>query len=105
MKAVVQDTYGAADVLELRDVDKPVVGDDDVLLRVHAAGLNNGDGFVLRGLPYFLRLFGGLRRPRHGVRGAYVAGTVTGVCSSRNAPEAIRYLEQRHARGKVVITV
>lgn len=79
MQAIVQHRYGPPDVLALEEVGKPVVGDDEVLLRVHAAGLNAGDGFVMRGVPYFLRLFGGLRRPRHGVRGVDVAGTVTGV--------------------------
>jgi NADPH:quinone reductase-like Zn-dependent oxidoreductase len=79
MKAIVQDAYGAADVLELRDVDTPVVGDDDVLLRVHAAGVSYPDGVVTTGVPYILRLFAGLRRPRHGVRGTEVAGTVAEV--------------------------
>ncbi len=79
MKAIVQHRYGPADVLALEEIDKPVVGDQDVLLRVRAVGLNAGDGFIMRGVPYFLRLFGGLRRPRHGVRGVDVAGTITQV--------------------------
>ncbi len=77
MKAMVQHRYGPADVLALEEIGTPAIGDDDVLIRVHAAGLNAGDGFIMRGVPYFMRLFAGLRRPRHGVRGADVAGTVS----------------------------
>ena len=51
MKAIVQDTYGSPGVLELRDIDKPGVGDHDVLVRVHAAGVHIGDWLVMRGLP------------------------------------------------------
>lgn len=50
-----------------------------MLIRVHAAGLNVGDGFIMRGVPYIIRLFAGLRRPRNAVRGADVAGTVSDV--------------------------
>ena len=64
MKAIVQDAYGSADVLELRDVAEPEAGDDDVLVRVHAAGIHIGDWHVMTGLPYLLRMVGfGLRKP------------------------------------------
>ena len=80
MKAIVQDRYGSPDVLELRDIDKPVVRDDDVLVRVHAAGVNIGDWHVLRGMPYPIRIAGyGLRKPKNAVRGINVAGTVEAV--------------------------
>jgi len=79
MKAIVQHRYGPPDVLALEEIGTPAVGDDDVLVRVHAAGLNAGDSFIMRGVPYVLRLVAGLRRPRHGVRGADVAGTVAEV--------------------------
>ena len=80
MQAVVQDTYGAADVLELRDVDKPVVGDDELLLRVHAAGVDPGVWHLMTGLPYLVRIMGyGLRRPKVGIRGRDVAGRVEAV--------------------------
>jgi len=79
MKAIVQHRYGPPDVLTVEEIDKPVVGDDDVLIRVHAAALNAGDGFVMRGVPYIIRLIAGLRRPRHGGRGVDLAGTVTEV--------------------------
>ena len=76
MKAIVQDTYGSPDVLELRDIDKPVIGDDEVLVRVHAAGVDPGVWHLMTGLPYLIRLAGfGLRAPknpvpRHGRRRA-----------------------------------
>lgn len=52
MKAIVQDTYGPAEVLELRDIDRPPVADDEVLLRVHAAGVDRGVRHLMIGLPY-----------------------------------------------------
>ncbi|HET6754480.1 MAG TPA: hypothetical protein VFH23_11085 [Jiangellaceae bacterium] len=52
MKAIVQDTYGSADVLELRDIDKPEIADDEVLVRVHAAGVDRGVWHLMTGLPY-----------------------------------------------------
>ena len=80
MKAIVQDRYGSADVLELRDIDKPVLGDDDVLVRVRAAGVHIGDWHLMTGLPYMLRIVGfGLLAPKLRVRGMDVAGTVEAV--------------------------
>ncbi|MDQ4149234.1 MAG: NAD(P)-dependent alcohol dehydrogenase [Actinomycetota bacterium] len=80
MRAVVQGIYGSPDVLELRDIDKPVVEDDDVLVRVHAAAVHPGDCLIMRGLPYVLRLMGfGVRRPRKRVPGFDVAGRVERV--------------------------
>jgi NADPH:quinone reductase-like Zn-dependent oxidoreductase len=52
MKAIVQDTYGSAEVLELRDIDPPEIGDDEVLVRVRAAGVNPADWAIMSGLPY-----------------------------------------------------
>jgi len=77
MKAIVQHRYGPPDVLTLRETGIPAIGDDDVLIRVHAAGVSYPDGVITRGIPYILRLFAGLRRPRQGIRGSEVAGTVT----------------------------
>jgi NADPH:quinone reductase-like Zn-dependent oxidoreductase len=80
MKAIVQDTYGSADVLRLREVDTPGIGDDDVLVRVHAAGVHIGDWHVMTGQPYLMRVMGfGLRAPTARVRGMDVAGTVEAV--------------------------
>src|SRR5918994_465972 len=77
MKAIVQDKYGSADVLELRDVEKPQPGDDELLIRVHAAGVDPGVWHLMTGLPYLVRLMGfGLRRPKIRIRGMDVAGTV-----------------------------
>jgi NADPH:quinone reductase-like Zn-dependent oxidoreductase len=56
MKAIVQDRYGDLDVLELRDIDQPVPRDNEVLVRVHAAGLDRGVVHVMTGLPYMIRL-------------------------------------------------
>ena len=79
MKVIVHDTYGSPDVLELRDIDTPVVGDHDVLVRVHAAGVNPGVWHLMAGLPYLIRLGSGLLRPRNRVAGADVAGRVEAV--------------------------
>jgi NADPH:quinone reductase-like Zn-dependent oxidoreductase len=80
MKAIVQDTYGSADVLELREIDKPEIGDDEVLVRVHAAGVDRGVWHVMTGLPYPIRLAGyGLRAPKTAVPGADIAGVVEAV--------------------------
>jgi len=80
MKAIVQDRYGPADVLELREINKPKVGDDDVLVRVHTAGVNPGVWHAMTGRPYVMRLMGfGLRRPKARIRGTDVAGRVEAV--------------------------
>ncbi len=79
MKAIVQDRYGSADVLELRDVDDPVVGEDGVLVRVHAAGCGPDVWHLMTGLPYFVRVMPGFSRMRAEVRGRDVAGTVAAV--------------------------
>jgi NADPH:quinone reductase-like Zn-dependent oxidoreductase len=79
MKAMVQDTYGSAEVLELRDIDKPEIGDDEVLVRVRAAGVNPADWAVMSGLPYVARPVYGMRKPKNAVRGTDVAGVVEAV--------------------------
>jgi NADPH:quinone reductase-like Zn-dependent oxidoreductase len=80
MKAIVQDTYGPADVLELRDVDKPEVGNDEVLVRVHAAGVDRGVWHLMTGQPYVMRIIGfGFRAPKRPIRGREVAGRVEAV--------------------------
>ncbi|MGB3050633.1 MAG: NAD(P)-dependent alcohol dehydrogenase [Polyangiales bacterium] len=80
MKAIVQDTYGSADVLELRDIDRPEVGDDEVLVRVHAAGVDPGVWHLMTGLPYLIRIAGyGFRAPKSPVRGNDLAGRVEAV--------------------------
>lgn len=79
MKAITQDTYGSADVLELRDIEEPVVRERDVLVRVHAAGVGPDVWHIMTGKPYMARPALGLRRPRIPVRGWDVAGTVERV--------------------------
>jgi NADPH:quinone reductase-like Zn-dependent oxidoreductase len=82
MKAIVQDRYGDVDVLDFRDIDQPVPKANQVLFRVHAAGLHRGDWHVMTGLPYLIRLVVptlGLRRPKTPVLGMDVAGTVEAV--------------------------
>src|SRR6185503_15207726 len=80
MKAIVQDRYGTADVLELEDVDEPKVASGDVLLRVHAASAHVGDWHFMTGLPYLFRIAGsGLRAPKARVRGTDVAGRVEAI--------------------------
>jgi NADPH:quinone reductase-like Zn-dependent oxidoreductase len=99
MKAIVQDRYGSADILELRDIDVPGVGSDDVLLRVRAASAHIGDWHTMTGLPYLIRIVVpdlGLRAPKVRVRGMDVAAGVEAVGKD---------VEAGHARGKILITV
>ncbi|MGH3308476.1 MAG: NAD(P)-dependent alcohol dehydrogenase [Nocardioides sp.] len=79
MKAVVQDRYGGADVLALRDIEEPVPADDEVLIRVRAAGVDPGAWHLMTGRPYLVRLGFGLRAPKVKVRGRDVSGTVQTV--------------------------
>ncbi len=80
MKAIVRDKYGSPEVLELRDIDQPTIGDNEVLVRVHAAGLGRDVWHVMTGLPYPIRLAGyGLRAPKNPVIGSDMAGVVEAV--------------------------
>ncbi len=73
MKAMIQGKYGSAKVMELRDIEKPQIADDEVLLRVRAAGVNPADWAIMSGLPYVARPIYGLRKPKNAVRGTDVA--------------------------------
>jgi NADPH:quinone reductase-like Zn-dependent oxidoreductase len=80
MKAIVQDTYGSPDVLELREIERPAPGDGDVLVRVRAASVNPQDWHIMRASPSIVRMSGfGLRTPTKPIRGTDVAGTVEAV--------------------------
>ena len=80
MKAIVQNGYGTPDVLELKEIDKPVIKeDDDVVVRVHASALHAGDYFVMRGVPYLVRMVAGWPKPKNYVPGFDVAGRVEAV--------------------------
>lgn len=76
MRAIVQDAYGDVDVLRLREIELPRIADDEVLVRVHAAGVDRGVAHLMTGLPYIGRLAFGLRAPRVPVPGMDLAGTV-----------------------------
>jgi len=78
MKAIVHERYGRPDVLELRDVDKPVVEDDHVLVRVHASSVNPVEWYGVTGL-YFARIGNGLRKPKDPTVGADLAGRIEAV--------------------------
>jgi len=80
MNAIIQNNYGSAEVLQLREIDQPTAGDGEVLVRVHAAGISRGDVHLMTGEPYLLRLLGfGVRRPKNPVPGQDVAGTVVAI--------------------------
>ncbi len=81
MKAIVQGKYGPPeDVLRLREIDQPAVGDDEVLVRVRAASVHADVWHVVTGRPYVLRLMGaGLRKPKNPVPGTDLAGVVESV--------------------------
>jgi NADPH:quinone reductase-like Zn-dependent oxidoreductase len=80
MRAIIQQSYGAPErVLRLDQIDRPAVGNGDVLIRVRATSVNTPDWITVAGVPYVLRLKSGLRRPSHPVRGSDVAGVVEAV--------------------------
>ena len=79
MKAIVQTEYGSPDVLSLKEVDKPAVKDNGVLVRVHASSVNAADWHLMRGTPFIARLAFGLRKPKFKTLGIDVAGRVEAV--------------------------
>ncbi len=83
MRAAVHHRYGDPEGLTIGEIGKPEPGDDDVLIRVAAAGVSIGDHHVITGKPYLIRLspFGGFPRPKHPVPGAAMSGRVVAVGS------------------------
>jgi NADPH:quinone reductase-like Zn-dependent oxidoreductase len=79
MKAIIQTDYGSPEVFELREIEKPVVKDDEVLVSVHAAALNSGDYFIMRGDSFLVRMANGWPKPKNYIRGWDVAGHVEAV--------------------------
>jgi len=79
MKAMVQDKYGSAEVLEGRDIAKPDIGADEVLVRVQAASVHVGDWILMTGSPFVMRFATGLSKPKNLVPGTDVAGIVEAV--------------------------
>lgn len=79
MKAIVQNSYGSPEVLQLKEVDRPEIKDDQVLVRVDAASLNAGDYFTMKGSPWLVRLMVGFPKPKNYVLGWDMAGQVEAV--------------------------
>jgi NADPH:quinone reductase-like Zn-dependent oxidoreductase len=79
MKAIVQTGYGSPDVLELKEIDKPTIKDNNVLVRVHAAAINAGDYFSMRGSPWLVRMTVGFPKPKNYVPGWDAAGRIEAV--------------------------
>jgi NADPH:quinone reductase-like Zn-dependent oxidoreductase len=79
MKAMVYTNYGSPDVLKLKEIQKPTPQNDEVLIHVRGAAVNAGDRLLLRGDPFMIRLTAGLRKPKHQILGADVAGRVAAV--------------------------
>ena len=83
MRAILQETYGSADVLRLAEIGRPDIAASEVLVKVRAAGMDRGTWHSMTGLPYQMRIMGfGFRRPKNRVPGLDVAGTVVGVGSA-----------------------
>lgn len=82
MKAIVQEGYGSPEILKLKEIDKPAVSDDEVLVRVHAVGIAIGDVLIMRGEPYIARPAYGLLKPKNQVAGLEMAGQVEAVGSN-----------------------
>jgi len=80
MKAMVYTQYGSPEVLHLKEVEKPIPKDNEVLIKIHAASINAADWYLLKGEPFFVRLMaGGLQKPKNTILGADIAGKVEAV--------------------------
>ena len=82
MKAIICPKYGPPDVLQLKSVEKPVPGDNDVLIRVHATTVNRTDCAILRAKPFIMRFVMGWRKPKKQITGTDFAGTI--VAAGKN---------------------
>ena len=76
MKAIVLTKYGPSDVLQLKEVEKPTPSDDEVLIKVHAASVNDWDWCLMRGTPFYIRLLCGFLKPKIQIPGVEIAGQV-----------------------------
>lgn len=79
MKAIVYDKYGPPDVLELKEIEKPIPEDNQVLVKVHASSVNYGNLVLLKGEPFLARLFFGPIKPKYSIPGGDIAGRVEAV--------------------------
>ena len=81
MKAIIYTKYGpTSEVLQLKEVEKPTPKDNEVLVKIFAASINDGDKSMIRGKPFFIRLMGyGLLKPKHTIPGGDIAGRVVAV--------------------------
>ena len=79
MKAAVYSRYGPPDVVQIKDVEKPIPKDDEVLIKVRAASVNPFDVHFMRGMPYLMRIMAGLRKPKDTRLGVDVAGEVEAI--------------------------
>ncbi|MCU0548585.1 MAG: NAD(P)-dependent alcohol dehydrogenase [Leptolyngbya sp. Prado105] len=79
MKAIVLTQYGSSDTLSLQEVDRPILTDNNVLIKVHATSINSGDWHLMRGEPFIVRLIYGLLKPKVKILGFDVAGQVEAV--------------------------
>jgi len=79
MKAIICTGYGSPDVLQLQEVEKPIPGENDILIKVYAASATTADGMMRQGTPFYARLFLGLRKPKHPITGTGFAGVVEAV--------------------------
>jgi NADPH:quinone reductase-like Zn-dependent oxidoreductase len=99
MKAVVYENYGSTDVLELREIDKPSVADDEVLVKIHAASIQQTDIRFRTGTPFLARVLGGLFRPKNQILGCDYAGIVEATGKNVNeygvGDEVCGQLDQR----------
>ena len=85
MKAMVYTTYGSPDVLQLTQVAKPMLKEDEVLIRIHAASINAAEWHLLRADPFVIRFMSGLLKPNNTILGADIAGRVEAI--GRNVQE------------------
>ena len=82
MKAIVYTEYGSPDVLQFKDVEKPTLHDNEVMVKVHAAAANPADWHTMRGAPFLARLVNGFFKPKHPRPGADQAGCVEAIGSA-----------------------
>mgnify|MGYP000644558712 CR=1 FL=1 len=94
MKAVVYNRYGSPDALELKELEKPVPGDHEVRVQVHAVSINSWDWDLLRGVPFVNRMMAGVRKPKRiTILGCDIAGQVEAIGKSlQDEPARMRLI-------------